>query len=413
MQRLDRSACEEMDRADDLAFARERFHLPEGVVYLDGNSLGALPRATPARIEAVIQSQWGDDLITGWNKHGWVDLPRRLGAQLAPLIGAQADEVVVCDSTSLNVFKLLSAALALKPKRKVILSDNGNFPTDLYMAQGLAGLLGCEHRLELVRPEQVLERIAEDVAVVMLTEVDYRTGRRHDMAAINARAREMGVLTLWDLAHSAGAMPVDLNGTGSDFAVGCGYKYLNGGPGAPAFLFVARRWLDQARQPLFGWFGHAKPFDFDTAYQPKDGIERYLVGTPPVISMAALGCGLDTFAGIDLASLRRKSLALGDLMIRLVTQECDGFGLGLASPAEGARRGSQISYAHAQGYAVMQALINRGVIGDFRAPDLLRFGFTPLYLRFQDIWDAVAILKAVLTGEEWRRPEFNQRAAVT
>jgi kynureninase len=413
MPSIDRAACEAMDRDDALAFARDRFHLPPGIVYLDGNSLGALPRATAARIDAVIRQQWGGDLITGWNKHGWVDLPRLLGAQLAPLIGAQADEVVVCDSTSLNVFKLLSAALALKPQRKVILSDNGNFPTDLYMAQGLAQLLGREHRLELVRPEQVLERIGEDVAVLMLTEVDYRTGRRHDMASINARAREMGVLTLWDLAHSAGAMPVDLNGTGSDFAVGCGYKYLNGGPGAPAFLYVARRWLNQARQPLFGWFGHARPFDFDTAYQPRDGIERFLVGTPPVISMAALGCGLDTFTGIDLAALRQKSLALGDLMIRLVAQECDGFGLGLASPAEGAHRGSQISYAHAHGYPVMQALIARGVIGDFRAPDLLRFGFTPLYLRFQDIWDAVAILKTVLVQEEWRRAEFNRRAAVT
>lgn len=413
MQLLDRAHCVEIDRNDPLAFARERFHLPDGVVYLDGNSLGALPKATPARVTEVVCKEWGLDLITGWNKHGWVDLPKSLGAKLAPLIGAQADEVVVCDSTSLNVFKVLSAALSLKPGRRVILSDYGNFPTDLYMAQGLAKLLGRDHRLELVRPEQVLERIHDDVAVVMLTEVDYRTGRRHDMAAINARAQDMGVLTLWDLAHSAGAMPVELNRLGCDFAVGCGYKYLNGGPGAPAFLYVARRWLDSAQQPLFGWFGHAQPFAFDTAYQPKDGIERYLVGTPPVISMAALGCGLDTFEGVDLAAVRAKSLALGDLMIRLVSQECAGYGLGLASPADGRQRGSQVSYAHADGYAVMQALIARGVIGDFRAPDLLRFGFTPLYLRYQDIWDAVAILKTVLATEEWRRPEFNQRAAVT
>ena len=413
MQAIDRKACEEMDRADPLAFARDRFHVPEGTLYLDGNSLGALPRATPGKIDEVIRRQWGDDLITGWNRHGWVELPRRLGAQLAPLIGAAADEVVVCDSTSLNVFKLLSAALQLRPDRKVILSDDGNFPTDLYMAQGLAHLLGRGHRLELVKPDDVATRIDDDVAIVMLTEVDYRTGRRHDMTAINARAKEKGVLTLWDLAHSAGAMPVDLNGTGSDFAIGCGYKYLNGGPGAPAFLFVAKRWQEATQQPLFGWFGHAQPFAFDTEYRPKDGIDRYLVGTPPVISMMALGCGLDTFAGIDLAALRRKSMALGDLMIRLVAQECGGFCLSLASPAESSRRGSQISYAHEHGYAVMQALIGRRVIGDFRAPDLLRFGFTPLYLRFQDIWDAVAILKIVLTQEEWRRPEFNVRAAVT
>lgn len=410
---LDRATCETLDRDDPLAFARDRFHVPAGTIYLDGNSLGALPKATPDRIDDVIRRQWGEDLITGWNRHGWVELPRRLGAQLAPLIGAATDEVVVCDSTSLNVFKLLSAALQLLPGRKVILSDNGNFPTDLYMAQGLAHLLGRGHRLELVRPEDVQARIGEDVAIVMLTEVDYRTGRRHDMAAINARAKENGALTLWDLAHSAGAMPVDLNGTGSDFAIGCGYKYLNGGPGAPAFLFVARRWQDATQQPLFGWFGHAAPFAFDTGYRPKDGIDRYLVGTPPVISMMALGCGLDTFAGIDLGALRQKSVALGDLMIRLVSQECAPYGLSLASPTEGARRGSQVSYAHANGYAVMQALIARRVIGDFRAPDLLRFGFTPLYLRYQDIWDAVAILKSVLGSEEWRRPEFGVRAAVT
>ncbi|TDQ84422.1 kynureninase [Dongia mobilis] len=413
MPTIDRAACEAMDRDDPLAPARVRFHLPDGVIYLDGNSLGALPRATPERLARLVTREWGDDLITGWNKHGWVELPRRLGAKIAPLVGAQADEVLVCDSTSLNVFKLLSAALSANPQRRLILSDSGNFPTDLYMAQGLAALLGRDHRLELVPPEGVMERLAEDVAVVMLTEVDYRTGRRHDMAAINERARSHGVLTLWDLAHSAGAMPVELDRTGADFAVGCGYKYLNGGPGAPAFLFVARHWQDRAQQPLFGWFGHARPFDFDTSYAPRDGIDRFQVGTPPVISMAALECGLDTFAGIDLQQVRAKSLALGDLMIRLVEQQCAGFGLSLASPPAGAARGSQVSYAHGHGYAVMQALIARGVIGDFRAPDLLRFGFTPLYLRFADIWDAVAVLRTVLMQEEWRRPEFHQRAAVT
>lgn len=413
MSSLDRAYCETLDARDPLAFARDRFHLPEGVVYLDGNSLGALPKATAERIQTVIQAQWGHDLITGWNKHGWVDLPRRLGAQIARLIGAQSDEVVVCDSTSLNVFKLLSAALALRPDRKVILSDNGNFPTDLYMAQGLAQLLDRGHRLEIVPPEAVIDRIDADVAVVMLTEIDYRTGRRHDMAAVNAKAKAAGAHTLWDLAHSAGALPVDLNGTGADFAIGCGYKYLNGGPGAPAFLFVARRWQDATQQPLFGWFGHAAPFAFETAYQPKTGIDRFLVGTPPVLSMAALECGLATFDGIDLALVRRKSLALGDLMIRLVDQECAGFGLSLASPTEGGLRGSQVSYAHSAGYAVMQALIARGVVGDFRAPDLMRFGFTPLYVRYQDIWDAVATLKAVLESAEWRLPAFNRRAAVT
>ncbi|MBI2254205.1 MAG: kynureninase [Proteobacteria bacterium] len=413
MPLLDRAHCEALDVQDPLAFARARFEIPDGIVYLDGNSLGALPKATAARLEMVVKEQWGKDLITGWNKHGWVDLPRRLGARIAKLIGADADEVVVCDSTSLNVFKLLSAALSLRPDRHVILSDTGNFPTDLYMAQGLSDLLDRGHKLELVAPEAIVDRISPAVAVVMLTEIDYRTGRRHDMAAINAKAKADGVLTLWDLAHSAGALTVNLNGTGTDFAIGCGYKYLNGGPGAPAFLFVAKRWLDQTRQPLFGWFGHAAPFAFETAYQPKAGIDRFLVGTPAVLSMAALECGLATFDDIDLAAIRKKSEALGDLMIELVSQECASTGLTLASPSVSAERGSQVSYAHDSGYAVMQALIARGVIGDFRAPNLMRFGFTPLYVRYQDIWDAVAVLKSVLAGAEWQRPEFNRRAAVT
>lgn len=413
MSSLSRAPCAALDADDPLAPARARFEIPDGIVYLDGNSLGAMPKATAARLDKVIRAEWGQDLITGWNKHGWVDLPRRLGATLAKLIGAGADEVVICDSTSLNVFKLLSAALSLRPDRSVILSDTGNFPTDLYMAQGLSQLLGRDHRLELVAPADVEARIGPDVAVVMLTEVDYRTGRKHDMAAINAKARAAGTLTLWDLAHSAGALPVDLNGTGADFAIGCGYKYLNGGPGAPAFLYVAKRWLDATQQPLFGWFGHTAPFDFETAYQPKPGIDRFLVGTPPVLSMAALECGLATFDGIDLNLVRRKSRALGDLMIQLVEQECAGGELTLASPADSDARGSQVSYAHPQGYAVMQALISHGVIGDFRAPDLIRFGFTPLYTRYQDIWDAVATLKSVLTTAEWQEPAFNRRAAVT
>ncbi len=413
MSLLDRAYCESLDAQDLLAFARDRFDLPDGIVYLDGNSLGALPKATAGKVADVISHQWGQDLITGWNKHGWVDLPRRLGARLAGLIGAEPDEVIVCDSTSLNVFKVLSAALALRPERRVILSDTGNFPTDLYIAQGLADLLRRDHQLELVAPDSVTDRLGSDVAVIMLTEVDYRTGYRHDMAAINARAKSVGAITLWDLAHSAGALPVNLNSTGADFAVGCGYKYLNGGPGAPAFLFVARQWLNETQQPLFGWFGHAAPFAFETTYQPKVGIDRFLVGTPPVLSMAALECGLTTFDGVDLTAIRRKSQALGDLMIRLVTQECPDAGIRLASPSDSAQRGSQVSYAHESGYAIMQALIARGVIGDFRAPDLMRFGFTPLYIRYQDIWDAVATLKIVLSSEEWRQAAFNHRAAVT
>lgn len=413
MPHLTRADCVALDHDDPLASFRHRFDLPEGIIYLDGNSLGAMPCTTGPRLEKLIREEWGQALITGWNKHGWVDLPRRLGAQIAQLVGADADEVVVCDSTSLNVFKVLSASLALRPDRRIILSDSGNFPTDLYMAQGLAQLLGRDHRLEIVSPDEVADRIRDDIAAVMLTEVDYRTGRRHDMASISAKAKAAGALSIWDLAHSAGAMPVDLNGCGADFAVGCGYKYLNGGPGAPAFLFVARRWLDATQQPLYGWFGHEMPFAFETGYRPKTGIDRFLVGTPPVLSMTALGCGLETFDGVDMRQVRKKSVALGDLMIKLVEQECPQFDLALASPRDGSARGSQVSYGHPSGYAVMQALIAQGVIGDFRAPDLMRFGFTPLYVRFQDIWDAVAILRQVLSSGEWRNPAFNQRAAVT
>lgn len=413
MSSLNRAYCESLDAQDLLAFTRDRFDLPDGIVYLDGNSLGALPKATAGKLADVISHQWGQSLITGWNRHGWVDLPRRLGTRLARLIGAEPDEVIVCDSTSLNVFKVLSAALALQPERRVILSDTGNFPTDLYMAQGLADLLGRDHQLELVSPAAVTDRLSSDIAAVMLTEVDYRTGYQHDMAAINAKAKLVGAITLWDLAHSAGALPVNLNSTGADFAVGCGYKYLNGGPGAPAFLFVARRWLNETQQPLSGWFGHVAPFAFETTYQPKAGIDRFLVGTPPVLSMAALECGLATFDGVDLTAIRRKSQRLGDLMIRLVAQECPNAGLRLTSPSDSAQRGSQVSYAHESSYAIVQALIARGVIGDFRAPDLMRFGFTPLYTRYQDIWDAVASLKIVLSSGEWRQAAFNRRAAVT
>ncbi len=315
-------------------------------------------------------------------------------------------------STSLNIFKLLAAALALNPGRRVILSDRGNFPTDLYMAQGLATLNGGSSQLRLVAPDELAGALDGDVAVLMLTEVDYRTGDLHDMRALTARARAVGALTLWDLAHSAGALPVDLNGCGVDFAIGCGYKYLNGGPGAPAYLFVAERWQDKAQQPLFGWMGHAAPFELSTDYRPRAGIRSFAVGTPPMLSLAGLEAGLDTFDGIDMQEVRRKSLALGDLMIRLVAQECAGCALQNAAPA-GAQRGSQVAFRHPESYAAMQALIARGVIGDFRAPDLMRFGLTPLYTGYADIWDAVAAIKAVMQAEEWRRPEFRQRAAVT
>jgi kynureninase len=405
--------CREMDAADPLARSREAFALPDGIVYLDGNSLGALPRQAEQRVRAVMTQQWGQDLIKSWNMHDWIGAPARIGAKIARLIGAKPSEVLVADSTSLNVFKALHAALCLRPERRVILSDDGNFPTDLYMAQGLTELLGVTHRLKIVPSGEIASALTEDVAVLMLTEVDYRTGRLFDMAALTKAAHDKGALTLWDLAHSAGAFPVDLNGCDADFAVGCGYKYLNGGPGAPAFVYVAERWQGSAEQPLFGWMGHDAPFAFDLDYRPRPGIARFLVGTPPILSLTALEAGLDLFADVALDALRRKSGALGDLFIALVAQELASSGLALASPRLAAERGSQVSYQHPEGYPIMQALIARGVIGDFRAPDILRFGFAPLYVSFTDIWNAVAQLVAVMEGQEWRKPEFRRRAAVT
>lgn len=405
--------CRAMDARDPLARLRDRFILPDGIIYLDGNSLGALPKETEARVRDVIARQWGGDLIKSWNTHDWIGLPRRVGAKIAKLVGARDHEIVVTDSTSLNVFKALYAALGHRPRRRVILSDDGNFPTDLYMAQGLAELLDDKHELVIAPSSEIAQSLSDDVAVLMLTEVDYRTGRRHDMRALTEAAHEAGALVLWDLAHSAGAFPVDLNGCDADFAVGCGYKYLNGGPGAPAFIFVAERWQDSATQPLFGWMGHDAPFAFDLDYRPRAGIDRFLVGTPPILSLAALECGLDQFAGIDMAAVQHKSAALGDLFIALVEQELVGYGLTLAAPRDGTRRGSQVSFRHPEGYPIMQALIARGVIGDFRAPDILRFGFTPLYVRFEDVWTAVGHLRAVMEEQAWQRPEFRRRAAVT
>ena len=409
----DLAACEGLDRADPLAFHREAFALPAGMVYLDGNSLGALPRATAARVADCVRREWGEDLITSWNRADWIGLPRRVGDKIARLVGAGPGEVVVADSTSINVFKVLSAALALRPGRRTILSDTGNFPTDLYMAQGLARLLDAGHRLRLVAPEEVAGAIDADTAVVMLTEVDYRTGRRHDMRALTAAAHRAGALAIWDLAHSAGAMPVDLAGCEADFAVGCGYKFLNGGPGAPAFLHVARRHQEGFAKPLSGWLGHDAPFAFEAGYRPAAGIGRYACGTPPVLSMVALECGVDTVLAADMVALRAKSMRLGDLFVGLVEARCAGHGVALACPRDAAERGSQVSFSHPDGYAIVQALVARGVVGDFRAPDVMRFGLAPLYLRYADIWRAVDELARVLSTRAHDDPRFRRRAAVT
>jgi kynureninase len=402
-----------LDAGDALAPFRARFALPDGVIYLDGNSLGPLPKATAPRLSRLVAEEWGEDLIRSWTKHGWIDLPLRVGDKIARLVGAAPGTVAVADSTTVNLFKLMAAALRLRPDRRVILSEAGNFPTDLYVAQGLVELLGGRHELRLVEASDLAAAIDEDVALVSLTQVNYRSGRLHDMAALTRRAHQAGALILWDLAHSAGALPVDLSACDADFAVGCGYKYLNGGPGAPAFLYIAPRLQAEFRSPLTGWLGHAAPFAFETGYRAAAGIARAIVGTPPILSLAALEIGVDLALEADSEAVRAKSLALSRLFIDLVAQDCAGLGLTLAAPAREAERGSQVSYAHAEGYAVMQALIARGVIGDFRAPDILRFGLTPLYLRFVDIWDAVQILREVLATKDWDRPEYKRRAAVT
>ena len=434
-----RAECAALDRADPLRTLRDEFIVPDDTVYLDGNSLGALPRRTAARLAEVASHEWGEGLIRSWNSAGWIDLPQRIGDKIAALIGASAGEVSVADSTSLNVFKTLSAAVALQrvdaPARKIVLTERGNFPTDVYIAESVAATAGME--LRLADGHRIAESLGDDVAVLLLTHVNYRSGRMHDMAATTRAAHAAGALVVWDLAHSAGAVPVDLRGANADFAVGCGYKYLNGGPGAPAFVWAhprhsARMDRDALRQPLSGWLGHAAPFEFAPSYRPAAGIARFVCGTPPVLAMAALECGLDVFADAEplggVAALRAKSIALGDLFIALVETRCAGLGLELVTPRDGAERGSQASFAHVDGWRVMQALIARGVVGDFRAGeprpegarrdpalegDLLRFGFTPLYTRFVDAWDAVEQLRDVLASGAFRDERYGRRAKVT
>jgi kynureninase len=387
------------------------FHLPEGVIYLDGNSLGALPRGVAERVAHVITAEWGDELIRAWNTAGWYVQPRRVGDRIARLIGAEAGSVMVGDTLSLKVYQALAAALDMSGERKIVVSDTGNFPTDLYMAEGLIATLGRGHQLRLVAPEEIEAALSEEIAVLYLTEVDYRSGRRHDMARLTEKAHELGIITVWDLAHSAGALPVDLAGIGADFAAGCTYKYLNAGPGAPAFLYVAPRHADRARAALSGWMGHAKPFAFDLGYAPAGGVERMRVGTPPVLAMAALEASLDIWNRVDITEVRSRSLALGDLLIAECERRCPS--LKLVTPRAHEARGSQVSFAFAGGYAAMQALIARGVIGDFRAPDIMRFGITPLYIGEGDILRAAEIIAEVITGEVWRRPEYQVVNAVT
>ena len=404
---LERARC--LDAGDPLKEFRERFDVPEGVIYLDGNSLGCLPKGTPARLEQVVREEWGRDLIRSWNSAGWIDLSSKIGTKIAPLIGARAEEVIACDSTSINLFKLISAALAMRPGRKVVLSEPGNFPTDLYMIEGLERQGLAERRLA---PREALANALDgDVALLLLTHTHYKTGELFDMAALTHAAHEAGALVLWDLSHSGGALPVDLNGCEADFAVGCGYKYFNGGPGAPAYAFVAERHLKAARQPLTGWMGHAAPFAFSDDYEAAPGVEKLLCGTPPILGLAALEVGVDIVAEIGVDRLYEKSQALSEFFRRCLSER--SVALDLVSPTDPDARGSQLSFRHEEAYAICQELIARGVIGDFRDPDILRFGFAPAYLCFEDMAEAARHLAEVLETGEWQREEFRERAAVT
>lgn len=395
----------------DFTATRALFHLPEGVIYLDGNSLGPLPRAAEARVARTIRDEWGEMLITGWNKAGWMEQPARVGDRIARLIGAAPGSVVMGDTLSIKVYQALASALELNPTRRVILSDTGNFPSDLYIADGLVRTLGSGYTLRTVAPEDVQDAIDETVAVTLITEVDYRTGRKHDMHAITEKAHAMGALTIWDLAHSAGAVAVDLTGAKADFAVGCTYKYLNSGPGGPAFIYVAPQHAELARPALSGWLGHEAPFAFAPEYRPGRGIERMRVGTPPVLQLAALEASLDIWDGVSMADVRARSVELTEAFITGVEATCPD--LVLATPRNPEERGSQVSFRHPEGYAIMQALIARGLIGDFRAPDILRFGFTPLYIGLPEVEGAVAILRDVMAKALWDRPEYKVRARVT
>lgn len=395
----------------DFSKTRSLFHLPAGVIYLDGNSLGPLPKAAVARVERMMQDEWGEMLISAWNRADWMNQPARVGDRIARLIGAAPGTVVMGDTLTIKVYQALASALEINADRRIIVSDSGNFPSDLYTAQGLVKSLDRGHELRLYPPEAVEDHLDEEVAVLMLTEVDYKTGRLHDMQALTAKAHAKGIVTVWDLAHSAGALPVHLEDAGADFAVGCSYKYLNSGPGGPAFIYVAPGLVDKVRPALSGWLGHENPFAFDLDYRPGAGIERMRVGTPPVLQLTALEASLDIWDLVDMDDVRAKSIELSDLFIERVETSCPD--LTLASPRDGRQRGSQVSFRFEHGYASMQALIANGVIGDFRAPDIMRFGFTPLYIDAEDVRRAASTIEHVMAERLWDNEAYRQRSSVT
>jgi len=411
MTKLNRQYFEALDNNDELAPMREKFCLEKGLIYLDGNSLGVLPKATASHISQVITQQWGEGLIRSWNTHQWMEKPTKLGDKVAQLIGSKKAQVLVCDTTSVNIFKLAAAAVKMRPGRSKLITEIGNFATDLYLLQGLAKLLGNQVEVIALPREQVLSAIDEDTALVLLTHVHFKTGAMWDMASVTQMTQKKGALVMWDLSHSVGAMPINLDEINVDLAVGCTYKYLNGGPGSPAFLYVAAQHQDLFEQPLTGWLGHAKPFDFEDDYHGAAGIQQAMCGTPPVLANAALEVALNLILSVDMHLVRVKSQLMGNLFIQLIQQRCPQFEV--ESPTDDEQRGSHVSLAHTQGYAIMQALIARNIIGDFRAPKTLRFGFTPLYLRYVDLWDTVEALEDIMLQESWNQPEFLHRQAVT
>lgn len=411
---MNREKCLELDQSDPLTHYRGEFLLRENTIYMDGNSLGPLPKRVLRRMETTLREEWGLDLIQSWNKNNWIDLPLKVGEKVAKLVGAKKGQVICCDSISVNLFKVLAAAIYMNPKRSVIISQDDNFPTDLYMAQGLSSLVGENKcRLKLVELSELNNSLDESVAVLMLTEVNFRSGERHDMKALTELAQQKGILVIWDLAHSAGAFPVELDACNVDFAVGCGYKYLNGGPGAPAFLYVAKRHQSQLKQPLCGWMGHRSPFAFNTEYYAAEGIQKLLSGTPPILSMVALDSALDVFASLNLDHARKKSIALSEIFIKLMASDNHLNKLKLISPMDPHHRGSQLAYCHDHAFAISQALIEENIIVDFRAPNIIRFGFTPLYLRFIDIYVAVEKLATIMKKEIYLKEKHQRKQKVT
>ena len=413
MQSITKQTCLELDQQDSLAFLRDEFQLPDDLINMDGNSLGALPKSTIQKMNITLQEEWGKGLIRSWSEAGWFDAPQRIGDKIAPLIGANRGEVLVADTTSINIFKALTAALSLNLDRTILLSETDNFPTDLYLMQGISQFTQGRIETKIVSPEQLLTSLTEEVAVLLLTQVNYKTAHIKDLVAITQAAHAKGILTVWDLSHSIGSIEVDVHAAKVDFAVGCGYKFLNGGPGAPAFIYVAKRHQSHAQNILSGWMGHQDPFAFSTKYMPSDSINRFRCGTPVILGMAALEAGIDVFQKTSITDLRKKAIQLSKLFINLMEQECGDYGFDLVSPSVAAKRGGHVSYSHPEGHAIYQAIKRRGVISDFRTPSILRFGITPMYLRFIDMYQVVMIVKEVMATQAWDQAAYKIRAAIT